>query len=317
MVYKVSVLKRLILFFFLAAAPAGAEFVRVPIADIRSQPIEPQLGISDDKQETQVLFGEAVQVVGSSGAWSRVVVPDQMEFSHRETWEGYPGWIPTVALSSFSFVPTAVVRERWAPVAAQAQGPERFRLPLGAKVSVLRHSGNWAEIDLLDGPTGWVPIATLGPIVPRKTEERRRAAVLKTARKFLGDPYLWGGRSPATLDSLVRLSGVDCSGLVHLSLSVNGLSAPRDAHEQWMKAIRIQRKDLKPGDLIFSASAKTPTKITHVAFYTGHGRILEAPQTGLVVREITFRQKFGQDLRTVESDAKVGDRVIYFGKLIP
>jgi len=83
-----------------------------------------------------------------------------------------------------------------------------------------------------------------------------------------------------------------------------------------MKAKPITRAEIKPADLIFSAKADYPKKITHVALYVGDGQIIEAPQTGIVVRKISFKEKYGKEITEVESGDKVGERVIYFGSFL-
>jgi cell wall-associated NlpC family hydrolase len=114
---------------------------------------------------------------------------------------------------------------------------------------------------------------------------------------------------------------------------MNGVVIPRDAHEQWMKAKPIRRSELKPADLIFSAKADNPKTITHVAIFVGYesphpplspiggegvvdGLIIEAPQTGMVVRKIPFKEKYDKELSQVESGDQVGERVIYFGSYL-
>lgn len=290
--------------------------VIVPVADVRSDPSLASKDQSDAKEETQVLFGEVVEVLETRDGWSRVSVPSQQEFTHHEVWEGYPGWIASVNLSTQTVEATGIIQSRWVSVAQRPKGPSLFRLPLGSRVRVIQTAGSWAAIDLRDGASGWIPFLSIGPLLPRPRIERQRAAVLDTARKFVGYPYVWGGRSPYDNEGRTLLSGVDCSGLVHLALSANGIVFPRDAHEQWMRATPIKRDQLQPGDLVFSGSAKMPTKVTHVAFYRGQGFLLEAPQTGLTVREISFKRKFGKDLRRVESGDAVGERVVYFGRWV-
>ena len=70
-------------------------------------------------------------------------------------------------------------------------------------------------------------------------------------------------------------------------------------------------------DLIFSAKEEQPKKITHVAMYVGHGDIIEAPQMGLSVRKISFKEKYGKDLNEVESGDHVGNRYVYFSTDFP
>lgn len=94
------------------------------------------------------------------------------------------------------------------------------------------------------------------------------------------------------------------------------MTIPRDAHEQWMKAKPIKRAALQPADLIFSAKADNPKTITHVALYAGDGLIIEAPQTGMAVRKISFKEKYGKALDEVESGDRVGERIVYFGSYL-
>jgi cell wall-associated NlpC family hydrolase len=137
----------------------------------------------------------------------------------------------------------------------------------------------------------------------------------------MGISYLWGGlSSTATVTSAQTRDGlklgIDCSGLVHVSHRQSGMKIPRDSHEQWMKAQPIKRAELKPADLIFSAKKETPKKISHVVLYAGNETILEAPQTGMLVRKISFEEKFGAKLETVENGQAVGDRILYFGRFL-
>jgi cell wall-associated NlpC family hydrolase len=190
------------------------------------------------------------------------------------------------------------------------------QLLFGEKVLIHESSGSWVRIEAVlqpeyshnnkwEGYPGWIENRFLWQ--PSRANNFRDA-LLDAARQMIATEYEWGGMSAGR--------GIDCSGLVHLAYRVNGLKIPRDSHEQWMKATKIKRVDLLPGDLIFSAKADHPEKITHVAMYAGKGRIIEAPQTGLQVRDIAFEAKFGKPLNTVESGQTVGERVIYFGRYL-
>ena len=74
---------------------------------------------------------------------------------------------------------------------------------------------------------------------PNDLESRE---IVQEAEKFLGVPYLWGGRS---------LFGLDCSGFVGLIAARFGLSLPRDSKEQINEGKAISRKDVRSGDLLF------------------------------------------------------------------
>lgn len=250
---------------------------------------------------------------------------------------GQPNPFKTVA------VPVADVWSR--PIAPGEKPSDDLRetqVLFGERVLVHESSGAWVRIEAIDQPEfthhqkwegypGWVDAKALSSITHEPGQQRpfHRADLIQFAEGFLGTPYLWGGMAREG-------GGIDCSGLVFQTYRHFAIEIPRDSHEQWMKAEPIHRADLKPADLIFSAKADNPKKITHVAMFIGwdgpqrpsgsplpqgEGRvrdaeIIEAPQTGLTVRRISFQEKFGAPLKTVESGDRVGDRVIYFGRLL-
>jgi cell wall-associated NlpC family hydrolase len=315
------------------ACSASNTLVIAPVIDLRADTSSPPRGLSDDKQQTQLLFGEAVTVGASSGAWVQVNAVEQPAYKYHKQWEGYPGWVPAASLKTGDIAPPdSIVTRKWLPVSAEKKGEPFLRLPLGSRVRVLSRGWAWSRVDLLNGQRGWAPRNGLRKLRKVRGDMQRRA-ILETAALLVGDPYVWGGLSPADETRQTWLSGVDCSGLVHLSYRVNGVGVPRDSLEQYWRADKIKRAVLRPADLIFSANAKNPKKISHVALYAGwnepphpplspreravvDGWIIEAPQTGLAVRKIPFKEKYGRDLSSVESGDTVGDRVIYFGRFL-
>ncbi|OVE78447.1 hypothetical protein BVX98_00360 [bacterium F11] len=81
--------------------PARRMVVGVPVANVRSEPV-PHNGEYqyDPLQETQIEKGEPVLVWEKKGKWFRVEAPEQLEFTHRDEWEGYPGWVKAESLST-------------------------------------------------------------------------------------------------------------------------------------------------------------------------------------------------------------------------
>ena len=105
------------------------------------------------------------------------------------------------------------------------------------------------------------------------------ASVVMLARTQIGRPYVWGGASPVT--------SFDCSGLVQWAFGQLGARLPRTAQQQYDATRRVARNDLKPGDLVFfERTYPSHERITHVGIYVGNGRMINAPTTGDVIREM-------------------------------
>lgn len=100
---------------------------------------------------------------------------------------------------------------------------------------------------------------------------RLRNELVKTAERYLGVPYRWGGESPA--------SGFDCSGLTMVVYQLNGLQLPRTSSQQWRTGTPVRKHQLLKGDLVFFATAGG-RKVSHVGIYTGDGQFLHAPRRG-------------------------------------
>jgi hypothetical protein len=100
------------------------------------------------------------------------------------------------------------------------------------------------------------------------------SAIVDIAQHYLGVPYLFGGTNP--------LVGLDCSGLAQLVYRQAGLSLPRTAQQQYDATLRIDRDNLRPGDLVFFARTYPDPHdwITHVGIYIGNGLQVNAPTEG-------------------------------------
>jgi NlpC/P60 family len=118
------------------------------------------------------------------------------------------------------------------------------------------------------------------------------------AHKFIGDPYVYGAAGPKAFD---------CSGLVYYSLRQLGdSSVPRTSEEQWKWSDHIHYSQLQPGDLIFMQFAGDNAAPGHVVIYAGNNKIIQAPQPGQDVQEISWKPS---DM------ASWGGKVIGYGRI--
>jgi cell wall-associated NlpC family hydrolase len=202
----------------------GQEFCVVDaIAPLREAPA------ADAMLLTQALKGERVTIYDHNGegfAWGQL------------NSDGYVGWLPDRALAK----PTAAPTHKVTAVRTFAFPGPSIKLPpvetlvMGTGLTVLRDDGPFAVTR-----QGWyLPRSHVADI------EAMAADFVAVAERFAGTPYLWGGKSSF---------GIDCSGLVQISLNAAGTGCPRDSDMQRDGLGRLiglaESSPLQRGDLIF------------------------------------------------------------------
>ncbi len=116
-----------------------------------------------------------------------------------------------------------------------------------------------------------------------KGKQQFREKIVKTARRYVGVPYRWGGESPRT--------GFDCSGFTMVVYRLNGLDLPRSSRQQWKVGRQISRRQLQKGDLVFFATAGGG-RVSHVGIYTGEDRFLHAPSRGSRIKTSSLSSQY-------------------------
>lgn len=121
------------------------------------------------------------------------------------------------------------------------------------------------------------------PKYSRNKASASKLTVVKTARKMLGVKYRYGGTNPSR--------GFDCSGLVQYSHKAAGVYLPRTTGQQYRATRPIQRRYLKPGDLVFFKTAISRA-VSHVGIYLGNNKFIHAPSSGKRVKISSMKEKY-------------------------
>jgi cell wall-associated NlpC family hydrolase len=232
--------------------------VVAPAAPLRRHPSP------DPPLDTEVLHGERVDVYETTDegwAWG------QLEL------DSYVGWLPAGALGGAAVAPTDRVSALRTLV---FPGPNIKLSPLeslsfGSRIAVARREGDFAVSD----KGGFIPARHLAPL------ESREADFVAVAQRFIGTPYLWGGRTSL---------GLDCSGLVQIALQSAGYKCPRDSDMQagFGSPVSVggDLSVLRRGDLIcwkgHIGILSAPDRLLHANAF--HMAVAEEPLTEAVAR---------------------------------
>jgi cell wall-associated NlpC family hydrolase len=153
--------------------------------------------------------------------------------------DGYVGYVPASALRAPGPAATHKVTALRTFVfpGPSIKLPPTEMLSFGARLVITRQDDKFAITPF----GGHVPVLHLAPVGAMETD------FVAVAERFLGTPYLWGGKSSL---------GLDCSALVQLALAACGIPCPRDTDMQEQALGRAlpsaaEPKDLRRGDLVF------------------------------------------------------------------
>ena len=108
------------------------------------------------------------------------------------------------------------------------------------------------------------------------------AIAARTAERFVGIPYRWGGENV--------VDGMDCSGFVRAVYNLCGLNIPRTSREQFKAGEAVAKDDLRDGDLIFFGASEY--SINHVGIYVGNNRFVHAPKRGEDIRVTSVEESY-------------------------
>lgn len=284
------------------AQKSAVQVVVVPVANMYSGP--------NDKTDvvSQAIYGSDVILLVARGEWSRIQTSD-----HYKGWvpsrhvrtvltgNGYATAGPTVQVESlFANIYSEPDVTKHKPVITvpfetkleiapenSATAPPKVSPPKGApaKAATVKPGAKTAPLKKQD-TEGWLHVRLPGQSlawiqasdVVSDAKPLTIPESIELGKRFLGLPYLWGGRSSF---------GFDCSGFTQMLVRARGVNMPRDADQQaaWTGVTPVERKDLQAGDLLFFGSSAK--KITHTAMYIGDGQFIQATTNGRPVIQIS------------------------------
>jgi gamma-D-glutamyl-L-lysine dipeptidyl-peptidase len=242
--------------------------VTISVANLRATP--------DHSAElvTQAILGTPVKILKKESEWDLIQTPDS-----------YMGWITPSGIVTCT--EKQLLRENRANrifftdlTGICYSEPDKNSLPVSDLVagSILATTGSengFREVRMPDGRKGYVDMDECLPLEEwKKSFPPEPESIVRTALKFTGLPYLWGGTSS---------KGVDCSGFTKTVYFMNGIILQRDASQQALNGELVDTRknfdNLKPGDLLFFGTHKTDStkeRISHVGIYIGNGEIIHS-----------------------------------------
>jgi cell wall-associated NlpC family hydrolase len=189
----------------------------VPLTAVRRAPVD------DAMQLTQVLWGETVRVFERKNGWAWAQLDR----------DGYVGYVEETALADHlsSARKHLPVRSAHLFPAADLKTQPAIAIPMGAELTVVESVGDYSKLD-----SGHF-------IYNQHLNAKQPVDFVSVAEQFLHTPYLWGGKT---------IWGLDCSGLVQVSLQATGAACLRDSDMQEQSLGQaISPDDLRRGDLVF------------------------------------------------------------------
>lgn len=236
--------------------------VMVPVAEMYSGPNE------DSDVVSQVLFGSNVLLLDEKSNWVKIRSADQ-----------YSGWIAADKIrdTPIPYASSGRVAQVTALSANLYREPDvtahrpLLTIPFETHLEVAtggpEADADWVKVRLPDQQIVWIQRGDVD-LAPHPLTIQESIAL---AHRFLGVTYTWGGTSSL---------GFDCSGFTQMLVRSRGITMPRDADMQatWEGVIPVDRRHLRPGDLLFFGGA--PNRITHTGMFIGHGKFIHDTTNG-------------------------------------
>ena len=225
--------------------------------------------------ETQCLMGTVLRVKDAERYWRQVDAPDYkdvwttelnvafMDEAGKDAWIAAPKYICVAEYTHLFTEPSTL-----APRVCDFTMADLVRKGTQSRAG-------WVQVFLPSGKECWARAYDVMDFEEWvRTREASEEALLATARRLLGTPYMWGGAS---------IKHFDCSGFTQFVYRQSGIVLPRNAREQIYtgEEVPYEFDKMRPGDLLFYGTPASPGKrmvVAHVAMYYGDRKIIHSSQ---------------------------------------
>lgn len=242
--------------------------INLSVANLRTKPE------NQAEMASQALLGTPIKILKKKKGWYLVQTPDQ-----------YISWIENDGFYRVNFDSISAWNKSEKIIYTKDFGFTYSKPNINSQRvtdvvigDIMKYSGEengFCKVAYPDGETAFIKSEDCKPFKEWLGEADPTVEnIIKTAKTFMGIPYLWGGTS---------VKAMDCSGFTKTVFFLNGIILPRDASQQVNIGEPINTKDklenLIPGDLLFfgkKGNDTTKQKITHVAIYIGDGDFINA-----------------------------------------
>ncbi len=241
---------------------------------------------------TQLLMGTPVKILKDEGSWILVQTPNR-----------YIGWAYAYELQKLTSDEINAYKQSEKKIYASQSGFSYSEaniesrvvsdLALGCMFSVIDSVGDFYKVQYADKRNAFVKKNETISVKAWLKREPIAENLIKTAEKFMGLPYLWGGTSS---------KAIDCSGFSSSIYFMHGILLQRDASQQthYGKLVDTHKDftQLQAGDLVFfgrQATDSLPEKVTHVGMYIGDTEFIHASGKVRINSFDASRTNYGED----------------------
>lgn len=260
--------------------------VRVSVANLRSEPEH------SAELTSQALMGTVVRILKTNRGWTYCQLPDK-----------YIGWMENGSFVSgdkdfmekWNNAQKVIVTQLFGLITSKPRVDAEpvSDVVIGMTLKCVARQDKWRKVQLPDDREGYIQTDLVEDYGKWKASRQATTeSITRTARRFNGIPYLWGGTSS---------KGLDCSGFTKTVYWLNGVELPRDANQQAALGEDVDPghnfENLRKGDLLFfgrKAEHDKPERVTHVGIYLGEKKFIHCSTLVNIESLDPTRQDFDQ-----------------------